>query len=239
MIYNLTILSIIQLIKEGETMTLTTKSKAKGKDKEDLLFEGQDKITDKQMKFTEFHYLDELPIKEAAMKAGYSSSTRWNNILKYVYVQNYRKALNDNTVQRSYSLEDDDVTKSTESEASKSLSKKQRLFADEYIMSGNITQSAIKAGYSESYADKSGYKLLGINGMREYLEERNAELDKDKIADMEEVHEFWANILRDEELDVSDRIRVSELIGKTNGAFLSRVEQTGDMKIKVEWTNDD
>ena len=116
------------------------------------------------------------------------------------------------------------------------LNARQKKFADEYIITGNITQSAIKAGYSESYADSQGYRLLGIVGMKEYIQERNRQLDKEKIADMQEVHEFWANILRDEELDVSDRIRVSELIGKTNGAFLSRVEQTGDMKIKVEWT---
>ena len=119
------------------------------------------------------------------------------------------------------------------------LNARQKKFADEYIITGNITQSAIKAGYSESYADSQGYRLLGIVGMQEYIQERNGQLDKEKIADMQEVHEFWANILRDEENSTSDRIKVSELIGKTNGAFLDRVEQTGDMGITVEWVGDD
>lgn len=119
------------------------------------------------------------------------------------------------------------------------LNARQKKFADEYIITGNITQSAIKAGYSESYADSQGYRLLGIVGMKEYIQERNRQLDKEKIADMQEVHEFWASILRDEENSTSDRIRVSELIGKTNGAFLDRVEQTGDMGITVEWVGDD
>ena len=119
------------------------------------------------------------------------------------------------------------------------LNARQKKFADEYIITGNITQSAIKAGYSESYADSQGYRLLGIVGMQEYIQERNGQLDKEKIADMQEVHEFWANILRDEENSTSDRIKVSELIGKTNGAFLDRVEQTGDMGITVEWVGDE
>jgi len=217
---------------------MTLPRNLQGKDKEDLLYEGQDKITDKQMKFTEFYYLDKLPIKEAAIKAGYSATTRLNSIPELIYVQTYRTALLNKVVNRSFNLKTDDITKSTATTAAKALSQKQKLFADEYIMSGNICQSAIKAGYSASYADKQGYKLLDIIGMREYLQERTKELDKDKRADMEEVHEFWASILRNDKLDVSDRIRVSELIGKTNGAFLSKVEQTSDMKINVEWVGD-
>ena len=119
------------------------------------------------------------------------------------------------------------------------LNARQKKFADEYIITGNITQSAIKAGYSESYADSQGYRLLGIVGMQEYIQERNKQLDKEKIADMQEVHEFWTNVLRSDEYATSERIKVSELIGKANGAFLDRVEQTGDMGIQIEWVNDD
>lgn len=40
------------------------------------------------------------------------------------------------------------------------LTEKQKRFADECIISGNATQSAIKAGYSSKYANTNASKLL-------------------------------------------------------------------------------
>ena len=118
------------------------------------------------------------------------------------------------------------------------LTARQKKFADEYIITGNITQSAIRAGYSENYADRQGYRLLGIVGMKEYIEEKNKELDAEKIADMQEVKEFWTSVVRNDENTLNERIKASELIAKTYGAFLDRVEQTGDMGVQIEWVDD-
>lgn len=41
------------------------------------------------------------------------------------------------------------------------MNERQRRFADEYIKTGNGDQSAIKAGYSESYANNRITELLG------------------------------------------------------------------------------
>ena len=123
-----------------------------------------------------------------------------------------------------------------------SLTQNQKRFADEYVMSGNGAE-AYKTAYKnvkkDSTARANASRLLTNANVIRYIQERNKQLDKEKVADMQEVHEFWANVLRDEENSTSDRIRVSELIGKTNGAFLDRVEQTGDMGITVEWVGDD
>ena len=40
------------------------------------------------------------------------------------------------------------------------MNERQKHFADEYIISKNATQSAIKAGYSEKTARSIGQKLL-------------------------------------------------------------------------------
>lgn len=40
------------------------------------------------------------------------------------------------------------------------LNLKQRAFADEYIITGNAYQTAIKAGYSENYAKNAQEKLV-------------------------------------------------------------------------------
>ena len=37
---------------------------------------------------------------------------------------------------------------------------KQKRFADEYIISGNATEAAVKAGYSSKYANTNTSKLL-------------------------------------------------------------------------------
>ncbi|WP_018659897.1 terminase small subunit [Allofustis seminis] len=119
------------------------------------------------------------------------------------------------------------------------LTARQKRFADEYIITGNITQAAINAGYSKKYADRQGYRLLGIVGMQDYIEERNKLLDAEKIADMQEVKEFWTNVVRDDENTLNERIKASELIAKTYGAFLDQVEQTGDVDIRIEWADND
>ena len=54
----------------------------------------------------------------------------------------------------------------------KKLTLKQRRFADEYIISGNVEQSAIKAGYSERYARGNAHKLVANHGIKEYIEKK-------------------------------------------------------------------
>ena len=41
------------------------------------------------------------------------------------------------------------------------LNARQRKFAEYYVQSGNTVKSAIKAGYSENYANANACKLLG------------------------------------------------------------------------------
>ncbi|WEG74401.1 terminase small subunit [Vagococcus intermedius] len=67
------------------------------------------------------------------------------------------------------------------------ISEQQRRFADNYIENPNIYQSAVKAGYSETYANSLGYKLLGIIGIRNYINDRLAVINHNKIATQEEI----------------------------------------------------
>lgn len=78
------------------------------------------------------------------------------------------------------------------------LTLKQKLFADEYIICGNATEAAIKAGYSEKYANANGYKLLGNVGIKKYIDERLSELEKKKIATQDEVLQYLSSVMRGE-----------------------------------------
>lgn len=81
------------------------------------------------------------------------------------------------------------------------LTQKQRLFADEYIKSGNAMQSAIKAGYSEKYAKSSSSKMLENVGIKSYIDAKMAEIESHKIADAKEVLQFYTRVLREEETE--------------------------------------
>ncbi|WP_295728660.1 terminase small subunit [uncultured Limosilactobacillus sp.] len=81
------------------------------------------------------------------------------------------------------------------------LTAKQRLFADEYIKSGNAMQSAIKAGYSDKYAKSSSSKMLENVGIKSYVDAKMAEIESHKIADAKEVLQFYTRVLREEETE--------------------------------------
>ncbi|NMV48476.1 terminase small subunit [Lactobacillus reuteri] len=81
------------------------------------------------------------------------------------------------------------------------LTVKQRMFADEYIKSGNATQSAIKAGYNVRNARVIGAQNLSKLNIKSYIDAKMAEIESHKIADAKEVLEFYTRVLRKEETE--------------------------------------
>lgn len=78
---------------------------------------------------------------------------------------------------------------------------KQKRFADECIISGNATQSAIKAGYSSKYASTNASKLLQNTTIKNYIEERLEELKSECTADSQEVLEYLTSVMRGNETE--------------------------------------
>lgn len=111
------------------------------------------------------------------------------------------------------------------------MNARQKRFADNYIKTGNITQSAVDAGYSKTYANSQGYKLLENVGIKTYIDKVNKEIESAKIADMKEIKEFWTTMLREEEQEPNYRLRASEYLAKTNGAFIDKVEHSGELGV--------
>lgn len=54
------------------------------------------------------------------------------------------------------------------------MNQRQRAFCEAYLLSGNATEAAIKAGYSPKSARSIGQRLLTYVDIREYLAQRNA-----------------------------------------------------------------
>lgn len=115
------------------------------------------------------------------------------------------------------------------------LTAKQQSFADHYIITGNASESARKAGYSNTYATTHVYKLLENARVKQYIEKRNEELESELVADMKEVKQFWTSMLRNDLAEHKDRLKASEFIAKTNGAFIDKQEthnkHSGEIKV--------
>ncbi len=92
------------------------------------------------------------------------------------------------------------------------LTAKQKLFADEYIKSGNATQSAIKAGYAVKSARFTGTENLTKPNIKSYIDAKMAEIESHKIADAKEVLEYLTGVLREEETE--------EVIDQVNGGVI-------------------
>ena len=140
------------------------------------------------------------------------------------------------------------------------MTEKQKRFCDFYIETGNATQAAIKAGYSEKAAKEIGYENLTKHHLKSYIDERLAEMKNKRTADAQEVLEYLTAVMRGEykeetiiglgegeqtivDIDVGakDRLKAAELLGKRHALFTDKVDlQTGDIVIKVgEWDADE
>mgnify|MGYP000749518252 CR=1 FL=1 len=105
---------------------------------------------------------------------------------------------------------------SKEKEAKKYLNQRQARFVQEYMKTNNITQSAIKAGYSPKTAHVQGCNLLKNIKIVNYIDAINERLESEKIADIQEVMEYLTSVMRGEKKDqfdidasLSDRTRAA------------------------------
>ena len=78
------------------------------------------------------------------------------------------------------------------------MTAKQQRFCDEYLIDLNATQAAIRAGYSEKTAAVIANENLRKPYIKEYIEKRMAEKEKELIADQDEVMRYLSAVMRRE-----------------------------------------
>ncbi|MDT2676601.1 terminase small subunit [Enterococcus dongliensis] len=79
------------------------------------------------------------------------------------------------------------------------LNPKQQAFADEYIITGNAYQSALKAGYKENYAKNAQEKLVEKGGkVTNYIKNQLKEMQNERHLTMDEALAITASIARGE-----------------------------------------
>ena len=138
------------------------------------------------------------------------------------------------------------------------LTAKQQRFCDEYIKTGNATQSAITAGYSESSARTIACENLARPYIKSYIEKKQKEIQDKTIADAIEIQQYLTSVIRGEEVEevfqgvgggaetkttkkpsISDRTRAAELMGRRYALFTDNVnnntEIEGGIKVVVDY----
>ncbi|MFG0934912.1 terminase small subunit [Staphylococcus sp. 231237_7MaSpsaltlick] len=86
------------------------------------------------------------------------------------------------------------------------LTVKQQKFADEYIISGNATESAIKAGYSKKTAASVGAENLRKPYIRDYIQTRIESLENEKLMSVKEALILSSSIARGEQQQVYSKV---------------------------------
>lgn len=105
------------------------------------------------------------------------------------------------------------------------MNQRQRAFCEAYLLSGNATEAAIKAGYSPKSARSIGQRLLTFADIREYLAQRNAQIIAENTATLEEIYSFWTVTMRDQASKPADRLKASELLSKALTLERTRSEE--------------
>lgn len=115
------------------------------------------------------------------------------------------------------------------------MTPKQKAFADYYIQTGNATDAARKAGYSEKNTGENAAKTLKNPKVAAYIAERMGQQEKSRVADANEVIEFYTAVMRGEVKDqfgldasLSDRINAGKELMKRHA-----VEDAAKMTDKV------
>lgn len=101
------------------------------------------------------------------------------------------------------------------------LTDQQKAFADFFIETGNATEAAKLAGYSEKTAYSQGGRLLKHVEVSAYIKERMDKQNAARVASADEVLRFYSSVMRGEEKDafgldpsLSDRLKAADSLMK-------------------------
>ena len=111
------------------------------------------------------------------------------------------------------------------------LTPKQKRFVAFY--DGNATQAAIKAGYSEKTAHSMGAENLRKPEIINAIAQREGNESRPRIASRQQRQQFWTEIMHDPEAEMRDRLKASELLGKSEGDFLDRLNIAAEQPIVI------
>jgi len=123
----------------------------------------------------------------------------------------------------------------------KGLTRKQKKFADEYIISGNATQAAKNAGYSKSSAYQLGHDTLKKIEVKEYIKQTIETVDQGRILQRDDILKLLTQIATGINQpsgmpSVDNQLTAMDKLSKIHGIYLDRqqVDISGAMPIVIK-----
>ncbi|ALF16961.1 Phage Terminase Small Subunit [Fusobacterium vincentii ATCC 49256] len=109
------------------------------------------------------------------------------------------------------------------------LNPRQKAFCEYYVASGNATDAAIKAGYSETYSKTRTNILLQNVEICRYVNELQEKAKSSRIMTAIERKEFLTSMIKDGAVKDTDRLKALDILNKMDGEYTQKVEVNGNI----------
>ena len=109
------------------------------------------------------------------------------------------------------------------------LNARQKSFCEFYVASGNATESAIKAGYSEKYTNKNVSKIRQNTAVQEYIKELQEKAKTSRIMTAVERREFLTEVIKNGNEQVQDRLKALDILNKMDGEYIEKMQLSGQV----------
>ncbi len=109
------------------------------------------------------------------------------------------------------------------------LNARQKSFCEFYVASGNATESAIKAGYSEKYTNKNVSKIRQNTAVQEYIKELQEKAKTSRIMTAVERREFLTEVIKNGNEKVQDRLKALDILNKMDGEYIEKMQLSGQV----------
>lgn len=113
------------------------------------------------------------------------------------------------------------------------VTERQKKFAEYYAQCGNTVQSAIKAGYSEAYANSTACKMLENARVAEYIKQLTEAAQTARIMTARERQASLSDMAKNGKNSPADRIRAIDTLNKMTGEYTQKVSIDGDVGVKI------
>ena len=109
------------------------------------------------------------------------------------------------------------------------MNERQRKFAEYYAQSGNASEAAKKAGYSEKFAGQNADKLLKNTNISTYIRQLTEKAKDERILTAKDRQVMLSDIARDDAQKAADRVKAIDTLNKMTGEYVTKIEGSVDM----------
>lgn len=99
------------------------------------------------------------------------------------------------------------------------MTERQKRFAEYYAQCGNTVQSALRAGYSENYANARAHELLVNVGVAAYIRELSERAQDERIMTAKERQALLSDIAKDGGNDPA-----VDTLNKMTGEYVAKIQ---------------